>query len=1242
MCGVHDTVVVTWEGNVAPMERANSRIGSRAQILCPSDIKQGRMTVGELVDSIISSKVTLVYSIPQQLFEDLMGSLGTSLESCRIVCLGTASDSALNTVDQSVQNTVNGYLTKGGDENLYRMLDYLGKTFAGVPGEPLPPITTPKDSLIDPDDGSMILSLEEYLSVHPIGKGPAIAVAGTKISYDQDLLKAERELCASLSAHGMFPILFYTGYSTVNPGKDEDLCGAIHKFCSVDGSPIVDAIVKPARTPLRKSGGPKEKSLDWMRELNLPVIHPVMLSLMSIDEWETSENLGKELSWQIYTPELEGATEQIVMGSDIGYKRTDAPSRVTIPERLEKISRKVQRICGLRRKKNSAKKIVIILNNYPCQGAESNIGSAVGLDALESTVRLMKTMQTAGYNVEPPESAEALRDMFFQRKAMSDFRWTCIEDILSNGGALYTMKSEEYARFFDALPDSVRQDMVKTWGEPPGNAMVHNGRIMVTGLNFGNVIVALQPKRGCYGARCDGEVCMMLHNPVCPPTHQFLASYHYFEDIWGADAIIEMGAHGVAENLPGKDNGLSAGCYPDIVSGTVPLIYPYNVADGLSGLAVRRRLYGTLISHMEPVYERAGISDSLKELLSLLEEYDISNDQEQRDMLRTRITGKLSETGLELPSVDDFGESIHILRDRIARISAETVQMGLHVLGDIPDRHDLTEMILTSMTAEQPDNPLQTLCCDLTQVPHMNRKSLGIHKACREFIEVVLEREDVAHYFSEKYRTRLDDDLMRSIEDMICRIISIRDSIIGSDEIGSILNALNGGYIMSGPPGALCDGVTDAVPTGRNLHGLPSEAMPTRAAWDVGRRLADSIIERYLSEHGTYPESVAVFWMLSDHLSTGGETMCQIIRLIGAEPVWDTNGRFNSCRIVPLDELKRPRINISVDISSLLRDGLRQSVDQIDSLVEKISELEESGDLNYLHRHLIKSLEKGIPETEAKARIFGPPPRGTGNAVHLAVYSSAWKDKKDLTELFLDSKSYAYGGKRNGERMLQQRTRVLGNVDITVNATVSRRSDVTTSSMVFADIGGISTAAEYISGKKNEVYNADSSDKDSLWVEGLSDKISRQAQAKLTNPAWIEKMKEHGYRGAAEIASSISTLYCWHAVTGCVANEVFTGIVDTFIRDRSNRQFLFENNRFALEEFERRLLEAYSREIWDAPPETIALLKKDYLDLEGDFEEYCSEGEYQGGEIDIITPDKIKNWNDSMDDTRQWVSDLKK
>jgi cobaltochelatase CobN len=222
-------------------------------------------------------------------------------------------------------------------------------------------------------------------------------------------------------------------------------------------------------------------------------------------------------------------------------------------------------------------------------------------------------------------------------------------------------------------------------------------------------------------------------------------------------------------------------------------------------------------------------------------------------------------------------------------------------------------------------------------------------------------------------------------------VLDISSKIDASDEIGSLLNGFDGGYVEAGPSGDITRGRPDILPTGRNFYSLDPTTIPTEAAYKTGIILADQLISKYKEETGEMPETVAMFWMSNDILMAGGEVMSQMLSLIGARPVRNSNGQVTSCKIIPLEEMTHPRIDFTVRTSGILRDNFMERVDIIDAVIRQIMELDEPPEKSFLRKHYLESLSEGVDEEEASARFFSAPPGSYVSGVNLAVFASAWK-----------------------------------------------------------------------------------------------------------------------------------------------------------------------------------------------------------------------------------------------------------
>jgi cobaltochelatase CobN len=431
-----------------------------------------------------------------------------------------------------------------------------------------------------------------------------------------------------------------------------------------------------------------------------------------------------------------------------------------------------------------------------------------------------------------------------------------------------------------------------------------------------------------------------------------------------------------------------------------------------------------------------------------------------------------------------------------------------------------------------------------------------------------------------------------------------------------------GGYIPPGPSGLISRGKTEILPTGRNFYSLDPRAVPTPAAWVVGSRLAELTIEKYRAGQGRYPENVAMLWMASDIMWADGEQFAQILALIGVEPVWEY-GRLQSFKVIPPGRLGRPRIDVTVRVSGILRDCFYNCIEILDDALKEVAALDEPDEINFLRKHAGKEA----------SRIFGAPKGTYGMGVNLAVYSSAWEGVEDLADVFIYWNGFSYGRDHFGTEDRAGLVGRLGTVDLTFNKTATDEYDLLGCCCYFGSHGGLTAAARSVSHRSVEAYYGDTRNVSQAEVRTLADEIRRVVRTKLLNPQWIEGLKVHGYAGASEIARRAGRVYGWDATTGEVDDWIFDEIARTFFLNEKNREFFREHNIWALEEMGRRLLEAHERGLWEADEEAIEGLRAAYLEIEGDLEGELGEvtGSMQGGSVDVITPADMKAWRAALE-----------
>ena len=464
-------------------------------------------------------------------------------------------------------------------------------------------------------------------------------------------------------------------------------------------------------------------------------------------------------------------------------------------------------------------------------------------------------------------------------------------------------------------------------------------------------------------------------------------------------------------------------------------------------------------------------------------------------------------------------------------------------------------------------------------------------------------------------------------------------SMSAGSEWEGLLRGLAGGYIEPGAAGALPRGKMEILPTGRNFYATDPLSLPTPAAWKVGVESAKRLLEETKRKLGKYPESVGeILWSI-DGFKADGEQLARILYMLGVKPVWDSGGRVVGVEVIPLEELGRPRIDVVVRISGIVRDTLYRFVELIDEAVEKVIGLDEPPEMNYPKKHYLETLEKllreGVGGEEAKeaarARVWGAPPGAYGAGVNYAVFASAWRNEEDLASVWLQWSSYMYtrrGFGRGGEHAAKALILHVSRVDVVARNHVSDEHDPTNCCCYFAYQGGFHALVKNIRGIEPLNVVVDTRDPSRPRIREISEELTRIAYSKLLNSRWIEAMKKHGYRGAAEMMKKIQNLYGWQATTRALPDAVWDRIAEKYVLDEGMRRWFMENNPYALEEISRRLLEAARRGLWRPSPSVLEALEAVREEVEAALEGEVN-GEVQGGEVWIYTVEDVESWREN-------------
>ena len=1120
------------------------------------------------------------------------------------------------------------YFRYDGADNLYNCVLWLGKEFGGTPYVPEEPKLLPWHGIWHPEWTEMerCQDAEGYLAAHYLPGRPTVGVMFYRTEWLMGDFSYQTALIRALEAQGLNAIAIFTNTFRSEDLDSPTLMDAVNRYFFRGKTRLVDVIINTMKFSLKAAGTSIE---EWMR-LDVPLLEAYTV-LGERAEWEASPaGLNPmEVSIAVSLPEFDGVIHSVPIAARVKDDVGDVTWQL-MEERMVRLAAKAKKWALLGKKPNQEKKIAIVFHNYP--PTNSNIGSAAGLDSPESVRRLLEKMRDVGYTVETiPEDSKAFMKLLTDN-ATNDRRFISAAQIKDAYGHL---TAAQYARFFTKLPEKVRTQLTADWGDAPGDVFNYEGELLIPGTLNGNVFITVQPPRG-FGE----DPGKILHDPAAAPTHHYIGFYHWLRDIWQADAVVHIGTHGSLEWLPGKGTALSASCYPDISLGDLPDVYPYWMTIVGEGIQAKRRGAACLISHLSPPMQLSGSYEELQELEQALDEY-VHFRQTQPENLDTvkeivREKAAACNFGDDIAEGDDFDDYVGRLHNYVTDIKNMQIRTGLHIMGQPPEGDGLSEYVEALVRLDNGDVPslVQLLATEagysydelLAESSRLTPEGLTYgmkldalgeegHRlitflAARDYdpaaVREALAQPEAAS-LSETGRQRLGQVL-----DYICETIvpNLRRT---TEELTNTLRALAGGYIEPSPAGAPSSGGADLLPTGRNFYGVDPRLLPTPAAWELGKRLGDEVVSQYIADEGRYPEACGIVLWAGANMRSHGQCVAEFLYLMGVRPVWQRpSQRVVGLEVIPLEELKRPRIDVTGRISGLFRDSMPNAIHWLDEAVKIVSALEEADEDNYVRKHVKADAawlegEGQTAETawqKASYRIFGDPPGAYGAGVGALLESKAWETIDDIAAVYTRWSGTAYGGDAlPGDYEPEIFRRRMGALDVTIKNEDNRETNMFSSDDYNAYHGGMIATVRSISGKAPHSYSGDSTDRKRVKVRTVQEEAKRVFRGECMNPKFIEGMKKHGYKGALDLANTLAHSYQWDATSKVMEDWMYEKYAEKYALDPAMQEWMKDVNPWALQRMAAILLEAEKRELWQAQPETKEALTRLYMEMEGELEE---------------------------------------
>ncbi|MEM7759696.1 MAG: cobaltochelatase subunit CobN, partial [Cyanobacteria bacterium P01_A01_bin.40] len=390
-----------------------------------------------------------------------------------------------------------------------------------------------------------------------------------------------------------------------------------------------------------------------------------------------------------------------------------------------------------------------------------------------------------------------------------------------------------------------------------------------------------------------------------------------------------------------------------------------------------------------------------------------------------------------------------------------------------------------------------------------------------------------------------------------------------------------------------------------NIHALDPQSIPTLAAVQSAKIVVDRLVERQrIDNGGEYPESIACVLWGTDNIKTYGESLAQIMWMIGVRPVPDALGRVNKLELIPLEELGRPRIDVVVNCSGVFRDLFINQMNLLDRGVKMAAEADEPIEMNFVRKNALEQAEEmGINVRQAATRIFSNASGSYSSNINLAVENSSWEEEKELQDMYLNRKSFAFNSDNPGvmdeSRGLFESS--LKKADVTFQNLDSSEISLTDVSHYFDSDPTKIVSSLRDDGKKPTAYIADTTTANAQ-VRTLSETVRLDARTKLLNPKWYEGMLSNGYEGVRELSKRLVNTMGWSATADAVDNWVYEDVNTTFIDDPEMCKRLMDLNPNSFRKIVGTLLEVNGRGYWDTDEENLDRLRELYQEVEDKIE----------------------------------------
>ena len=1160
----------------------------------------------------------------------------------------TKKETALAAMTAKQRDALRDYLAFGGKKNFKRMLDYIRYELDGKrinAPRPLPPEKAEFKPFFHIAENDAFKTADEYLAWYRSSgryreNAPRICLlSGNGGGALEDLIRA-------LERRGM-NVIGVAGFGA--------------------GIPLLEKL-RPDAVIYQPHGRLGEEAVSFLKKHNIPLFCPIKVSQPYGEYLKDQRGMtGGMLSQSITMPELDGGVVPFVLSALYPDKRGLLEFRM-IPDRLERFAELVRKTTALKRTPNRDKKIAFIY--YGSIGKES---ATAGLGVAQSALNILRRLKEEGYTTGelPADVTELDREIkantavFGTNDGMKEGQ----RKLDSAHVGTVTISPAEYAVWVEkSMPADLYRSVTKRYGEFPGRAFrTKEGCMQLGCIRFGNIILMPQSLPG-EGS----DESKLIHGAKMSPPHTYIATYLYIRHGFKADAMMHLGTHGSLEFTPWKQAALSSYDWPDVLVGEMPHYYLYIINNVGEAQIAKRRAYATMVSHLTPPFMNAesyGYVTALHEKMHHFETADNAKlKAEYAKSICEIVRREHIDRDLKLSA--DFAkgklakEDLERIENFLHEITDAKVNRGMYVIGRpyAPAEADETARL---MTVDAIASALFTADVKAGKVDEEKRRDKSFYR--KNYLERAKERAKQALLHPERFKKKTVTALQKgapqsrmgmmgaSREDMAKMMRSgklpdgrdippamreamkrmaakpvrrpappkpapapeeiafrAKADLLNSTgaELKAILNAFSGGYLEASPGG---DPILnpDTVPSGKNLYGIDPERTPTKESFAVGRELAEALIREKLRTTGKYPRKVGFSLWGGEFIRTQGTNIGEIFHLLGVEPVWDSRGRVQDVRLVPLTRLKRPRIDVIVQTSGQFRGAATSRMRLIDKAVLLAAADPESSEFaNCVKENslaVMKALtDAGMSPEQARAlghsRIFGGVNGNFGTGVTgMAQNTGSWEDTKAVADLYLNNMGALYTEGHWGEHVPGVFKAALTGTDTVVQSRSSNSWGPLSLDHVYEFTGGLALAARHVTGKDPGAFFNDLRTPGQAKIQEAGEAAMAEARSTVLNPKYVREMMKEGAPATGAFTEVFRNTLGWEVMKpDMLEDHLWQAYKEVYVDDKLKlnvRDFFEKNNPAALHEMTGIMLEAVRKDFWKADADTVRQIARTHAAL---------------------------------------------